>query len=381
MPGIYFHIPFCKQACHYCNFHFSTSLKYKSQVVEAMLKELHWRAGYLPQEPLQSLYFGGGTPSLLEAEELAAFFDAVARHFELAPDAEITLEANPDDLTPEKLQALRASPVNRLSIGIQSFYEEDLTFFNRAHNAAEARQCVERARAAGFRDLTVDLIYGAPTMPDAHWAANLKAVLEAEVPHFSAYALTVEPQTALDYFVRKGKVPPVEEAAAARHFEMLVEMTSAAGYEQYEVSNFALPGRYALHNSSYWKGEPYLGIGPSAHSFNGHSRQWNVANNAKYLKAMATSDLGQAIGLGLFEKEGLSTADQYNEYVMTGLRTIWGVSLHTIRSRFGVEYAAHFEREVARFEAAGQVVSAHGKYWLPGTHRFMADGIAADLFW
>jgi oxygen-independent coproporphyrinogen-3 oxidase len=173
----------------------------------------------------------------------------------------------------------------------------------------------------------------------------------------------------------------VEEAAAASHFEMLVEMTSAAGYEQYEVSNFALPGRYALHNSSYWKGEPYLGIGPSAHSFNGHSRQWNVANNAKYLKAMATSDLGQAIGLGLFEKEELSTADQYNEYVMTGLRTIWGVSLHTIRSRFGVEYAAHFEREVARFEAAGQMVSAHGKYWLPGTHRFMADGIAADLFW
>lgn len=346
-----------------------------------MLRELEWRAAYLPDEPLQSLYFGGGTPSLLSEAELNAFFEAVAARFQIATNAEITLEANPDDLTTENLAALRRSPVNRLSIGIQSFYEADLTFFNRAHNATEARQCVQRARAAGFRDLTVDLIYGAPTMSDEHWAANLQTVFDAAVPHFSAYALTVEPQTALDYFVRKGKVPPVEEATAARHFKMLVEATAKAGYEQYEVSNFARPGRYAVHNSSYWKGEPYLGIGPSAHSFNGHSRQWNVANNAKYLKAMSAPGLPAAEAQGLFEKETLSTTDQYNEYIMTGLRTIWGVGLGTIRQRFGVEYAAYFEKEVAPFQAAGQMQSEDGRYWLPGTHRFMADGIAAALFW
>lgn len=381
MPGIYFHIPFCKQACHYCNFHFSTSLKYKSEVVEAMLRELEWRAAYLPDEPLQSLYFGGGTPSLLNEAELAAFFEAVAARFEIAPNAEITLEANPDDLTAEKLAAFRRSPINRLSIGIQSFYEEDLTFFNRAHSAAEARQCVERARAAGFRDLTVDLIYGAPTMSDARWAANLQAVFDAAVPHFSAYALTVEPQTALDYFVRKGKVPPVEEEAAARHFELLVEAAAKAGYEQYEVSNFALPGRYAVHNSSYWNGAPYLGIGPSAHSFDGPSRQWNVANNAKYLKVMSAPDLATAEAQGLFEKETLSTTDQYNEYIMTGLRTARGVDLSAIEVRFGPRYAAHFITGVASFQASGQVREESGRYWLPGAHRFMADGIAAALFW
>lgn len=381
MPGIYFHIPFCKQACHYCNFHFSTSLKYKSEVVEAMLKELEWRSSYLPSQPLDSLYFGGGTPSLLDEAELGAFFDAVTARFELSPEAEITLEANPDDLTLEKLDALRRSPINRLSIGVQSFHETDLTFFNRAHNAAEARQCIALARAAGFRDLTVDLIYGSPTMPDEQWAANLNTLFEAEIPHFSAYALTVEPQTALDYFVKKGKVPPVVEEKAAHHFDMLVEMATAAGYEQYEVSNFAKPGRYAVHNSSYWKGAAYLGIGPSAHSFNGHSRQWNIAHNAKYLKAMGAPDLVSAVALGLFEKEELSTADQYNEYVMTGLRTIWGVDRAVIQERFGAEYAAHFETGAAVFQASGQVRREKDRFWLPGTHRFMADGIAAALFW
>ncbi|NRA47715.1 MAG: radical SAM family heme chaperone HemW [Phaeodactylibacter sp.] len=381
MSGIYFHIPFCKQACHYCNFHFSTSLKYKEDVVNAMLKELEWRALYLQGKELKSLYFGGGTPSLLDEAELMAFFDAVSAKFELSPDAEITLEANPDDLTPEKLAMLKRSPVNRLSIGIQSFQEKDLTFFNRAHNAREALECVDLSRKAGFRDLTIDLIYGTPTMTDEEWEKNLQTAIQSGVPHFSAYALTVEPQTALDYFVRKGKVPPVEEETAARHFSMLVDMATAAGYEQYEVSNFALPDHYAVHNSSYWKGEPYLGIGPSAHSFNGSSRQWNIANNARYLKAMAASALEDAIALDLFEIEALSTADQYNEYIMTGLRTTWGVQLGIIRERFGADYATHFKREVSAYLSSGQVREENGQYSLPGTHRFMADGIAAALFW
>ena len=288
MAGIYFHIPFCKQACHYCNFHFSTSLRYKEEMVQAMLRELEARRLYLPDEPLDSIYFGGGTPSLLSEGELMAFFEAVNRYFRLSPKAEITLEANPDDLKPETLAALGRSPVNRLSIGIQSFAEEDLRFFNRAHDAHEARRCLDNARAAGFGDLTIDLIYGAPTTSHAQWAENLEIAFSYQIPHLSCYALTVEPRTALDHFIKKGKAPAVDEEQAARQFGYLVEATQAAGYEQYEISNFALPGRYAVHNSNYWTGAPYLGIGPSAHSFDGESRQWNVANNAKYLKAVGS---------------------------------------------------------------------------------------------
>ncbi len=381
MSGIYFHIPFCKQACHYCNFHFSTSLRYKNRVLEAMQRELVWRKDYLPGTRLSSIYLGGGTPSLLNRQELEALFRGVEQHFELAPEAEVTLEANPDDLTPEKVRQLRDTPVNRLSIGIQSFHQADLDFFNRAHSAAEALQCVGRARAAGFRDLTVDLIYGAPTLTDTAWRDNVQRVLDWEIPHFSAYALTVEPQTALDYFVRKGKVPPVEEETAARHFEMLVALAEQAGYQQYEVSNFALPRRYAQHNSSYWKGAPYLGIGPSAHSFDGQSRQWNVANNAKYLKAMEAPHFDAAQAKGLFEREELSLADQYNEYVMTGMRTLWGVEASALQDRFGPAFLRHFRQSAKPFLMQGQMVEEAGRYWLPGTHRFLADGIAAALFW
>ena len=381
MSGIYFHIPFCKQACHYCNFHFSTSLRHKKRMLEAMRKELEWRKGYLPGARLDSVYFGGGTPSLLDGRELKALFRGVEAHFELAPEAEVTLEANPDDLTPEKIQQLRDTPVNRLSIGIQSFHQADLSFFNRAHNAAEALQCVARARAAGFQDLTVDLIYGAPTLTDAAWRDNVQRVIGLGVPHFSAYALTVEPRTALDYFVRKGKVPAVEEETAARHFEILVAIAGEAGYQQYEVSNFALPGHYARHNSSYWKGTPYLGIGPSAHSFDGQSRQWNIANNAKYLNAMAAPHLEAAQAKGLFEREALSLADQYNEYVMTGMRTQWGVDALALRERFGPAFLRHFRQSARPFLAEGQMAEESGRYWLPGTYRFLADGIAAALFW
>jgi len=377
MAGIYFHIPFCKQACYYCNFHFSTSMKYKSEMVEAMLRELDWRQRYLREEELSSLYFGGGTPSLLEEGELMAFFDAVHRYFRLASDAEITLEANPDDLHPEKLAALRRSPVNRLSIGVQSFSEEDLRFFNRAHNAREARECLERARAAGFEDLTIDLIYGAPTTSDARWLENLRMAFESNIPHLSCYALTVEPRTALEHFIRKGKVPPLEEEQAARQFELLREATAAAGYEQYEISNFAWPGRYARHNSSYWSGEAYLGIGPSAHSYDGHSRQWNVANNAKYLRALSGTKLEAT---QLYEREELQPSDRYNEYVMTGLRTIWGVELKKVRA-LGPGFEQHLRTAAQPFLEEGQLVQQKGAYQLTPQARFLADGIAAALFW
>lgn len=380
MAGIYFHIPFCKQACHYCNFHFSTSLRYKEEMVQAMLRELQARRGYLPDVPLDSIYFGGGTPSLLEEGELMAFFEAVEKHFRLSPNAEITLEANPDDLKPAKLAALRRSPVNRLSIGIQSFAEDDLRFFNRAHSAREAQRCLALAQEAGFEDLTVDLIYGAPTTSQAQWADNLATVFSYNIPHLSCYALTVEPQTALDHFIKKGKAPAVDEAQAAQQFDYLLETVQAAGYEQYEISNFALPGRYAVHNSSYWKGAPYLGIGPSAHSFDGESRQWNVANNAKYLKAVQSAQpLHQAEG-SLFEREALSAEDRYNEYVMTGLRTKWGVRLDKI-SRYGPTFQQHFLRHASPLIAAHKLKRNGDTFVLPPSARFMADGIAAELFW
>lgn len=376
MPGIYLHIPFCKQACHYCNFHFSTSLRQKGAMVEAIVRELEVQKDYLQGAPLSSIYFGGGTPSLLDAGELEQIFSKIYQLHSVHANAEITLEANPDDLSLEKLQALRNSPVNRLSIGIQSFAEEDLRFMNRAHNAHEARACIENALAAGFENLTLDLIYGAPTTSHEQWARNLDTIFQYSIPHLSAYCLTVEPKTALDHFVRQGKADPVDEEHANAQFLYLMEATQAQGYEHYEISNFAKPGHYARHNSSYWLGEPYLGIGPSAHSFNGQSRQWNVANNAKYLKILTEADIAELTDTGLFELEELSPATRYNEYVMTGLRTIWGCDLQKIAPAF----QAYFLENVQPFMDKGQVLAQNHQYRLSNSGKFMADYIAAQLF-
>ncbi len=376
MPGIYLHIPFCKQACHYCNFHFSTSLRQKGAMVEAIVRELEGQKDYLQGAPLSSIYFGGGTPSLLDAAELEQIFSKIYQLHSVQTDAEITLEANPDDLSLEKLQALRNSPVNRLSIGIQSFAEEDLRFMNRAHNAHEARTCIENALATGFDNLTLDLIYGTPTTSHEQWAKNLDTIFQYPIPHLSAYCLTVEPKTALDHFVRQGKASPVDEEHANAQFLYLMEATQAQGYEHYEISNFAKPGHYARHNSSYWLGEPYLGIGPSAHSFNGQSRQWNVANNAKYLKILNEEDVTQLSNTGLFELEELSPATRYNEYVMTGLRTIWGCDLQKIAPIF----QPYFVENVQPFIDKGQVLVQNHQYRLSASGKFMADYIAAQLF-
>lgn len=374
MPGLYLHIPFCKQACHYCNFHFSTTLRSKPEMVEAIARELELQRDYLGGAELGSIYFGGGTPSLLDLPELERIFKKIYALHPVSGDAEITIEANPDDLTKEKLHDLRRhTPVNRLSIGIQSFHDDDLRWMNRAHTAAHARHCLYHAAAAGFGDLTIDLIYGAPTTTDAHWAENLRIALEEGIPHLSCYGLTVEEGTALAHFVRAGKSPAPDEEKAARQFEYLQDTLAARGYEHYEISNFALPGRYARHNSSYWRGEPYLGVGPSAHSFDGRSRQWNVANNARYLRALEAGELS-------FEREELTPAQRYNEYVMTGLRTIWGCELRHIDA-IGPAFSTFFLSEIVPFLHEGAVEQNGETYRLSRAGKLFADRIAAALFW
>jgi len=373
MPGLYLHIPFCKQACHYCNFHFSTTLRAKGAMVEAILKELELQQGYLGGAAIQSVYFGGGTPSLLEISELEQIFNKINQIHRVAPDAEITLEANPDDLTPEKLRDLKNyTPVNRLSIGIQSFADEDLRWMNRAHTSAHARACLDDALSIGFHDLTIDLIYGAPTTPDAQWADNLRLAFEYDIPHLSCYCLTVEEGTALGTFIRRGQQPPVDEDRAARQFEMLMEAAAAKGYEHYEISNFAKPGRYARHNTNYWRSAPYLGVGPSAHSFDGVSRQWNVANNAQYINQLSEGKIP-------FEREELTPMQCYNEYVMTSLRTMWGTDLEKIMA-MGEGFAQHFETEARTFLEIGVLEQEGQTFRLSRAGKLLADRVAMELF-
>ena len=373
MAGIYLHIPFCKQACHYCNFHFSTSLRLKEDLLQALLREMELQADYLNGAPLDSIYLGGGTPSLLSAGELNRLFERLYRLHTVRPEAEITLEANPDDLSAGYLHALRDTPINRLSIGIQSFAQEDLRFMNRAHTAREARQCLEQALQAGFERLTVDLIYGSPTTTDEMWRENIDTVLSYGIPHISCYALTVEPRTALAHFVETGKSPPVEEEKAAAQFEYLMDRLEAAGYLHYEISNFARPGREAVHNSSYWAGEPYLGLGPAAHSFDGRlTRQWNVAHNPKYIAAIGAGQIP-------CEKEVLSPAERFNEYVMTGLRTSRGCDLSRLQG-LDDSYPAIFRKGIQKFIQEGLAREEAGRFVLNKNGRLLADRIASDLF-
>lgn len=371
MAGLYLHIPFCKQACHYCNFHFSTSLKSKDEMVAAILRELALQKDYLEGEPLETIYFGGGTPSLLDRRDLDLIFGEIFKHYPISKQPlEVTLEANPDDLNSLKINELKQTLVNRLSIGVQSFSEEDLRFMNRAHNATEALTCIQNAQQAGFENLSADLIYGSPTTSHEQWAANLAQVFALKIPHLSSYCLTVEPKTALAHMIKKGTARPVDDEHAARQFEFLMEKTAAAGYEHYEISNLALPGHYSRHNTSYWQGKKYLGIGPSAHSFNGLSRQWNVANNAAYIRSLQAGELS-------FEMETLTPVQRYNEYVMTGLRTIWGCNLLKIKE---LGFDAHFTEGAKVFLADGSMEKVGDIFRLTAAGKFLADGIAAELF-
>jgi oxygen-independent coproporphyrinogen-3 oxidase len=342
-------------------------------MVEALLKELELQQGYLQGEEIQSIYFGGGTPSLLDTGELEKIFSKIHQIHRVAPDAEITLEANPDDLSREKLRDLKNyTPINRLSIGIQSFADADLRWMNRAHTSGNARTCLDDAIAKGFHDLTIDLIYGSPTTPDEQWAENLRLAFEYEIPHLSCYCLTVEDGTALGTFVRRGQQPAVDEDRAARQFEMLMESTEKQGYQHYEISNFALPGRYARHNTNYWRAESYLGLGPSAHSFDGISRQWNVANNAQYINQISEGKVP-------FEREVLTPDQRYNEYVMTSLRTMWGVDLEKI-SAWGTKFEQHFKTQAQLFLETGVLIQTDQTFCLSRAGKLLADRVAMELF-
>lgn len=373
MAGVYLHIPFCKQACSYCDFHFSTSLKLKSPVLDAMKSEIAMRKNYLDDKKVDTIYLGGGTPSLLKVPELHDLFETLDRYFEISPDAEVTLEANPDDLIASQLRALAQSPVNRLSIGIQSFLEEELKMMNRAHNAAEAVKCVQMAQDAGFDNITGDLIYGGPLLDDDNWRRNLDKFMELRIPHLSAYALTIEPKTLLHHWIKKGQYAIPEDDQFVRQFALLRDISQSAGYEQYEISNFCQPGYLSQHNSNYWKGVSYLGIGPSAHSYDGKSRQWNVANNAKYVKAMAA-------GEAYFERELLDQITRYNEYVLTRLRTKWGCALEEVESKFGADLTTHLTSQSKIHLKNGDLEVNNGILLLTEKGKLVADKISAELF-
>ncbi|SFN85335.1 oxygen-independent coproporphyrinogen-3 oxidase [Chryseobacterium oleae] len=371
---IYIHIPFCRQKCSYCNFHFSTSLNFKDEMISAMKTEIRLRKDELQNKNLKSLYFGGGTPSILSADEISSMIDEVLKYFSFDRDIEVTLEANPDDLDKNFLQQLAKSPVNRLSIGTQSFFDEDLRLMNRAHNASEAEGSIKRAQDFGFENLSIDLIYGSPTSNLEIWKENLNKTIALEVPHISSYALTVEPKTALENWIAKGKIASPREEEQNREFYYLSDFLKDNGFEHYEVSNFAKPGFYSRHNSSYWKYKEYLGIGPSAHSYNGFDvRSWNVANNQQYIKKLDGGFLAK-------EEEILSQNDQFNEMIMIGLRTIWGVDIESLNSKFSEQTLEHFRREIQSKIEEGILITENNHLKIPEKHWFMADGIASDLF-
>lgn len=370
---IYIHIPFCKQACHYCDFHFSTSLQYKSEMVDALMREIELRSAYLEDRKVDSIYFGGGTPSLLDTDEISRIIDAIAQRFDISSYAEITLEANPDDLNTAKVNALRSTPVNRFSIGIQSFFEEDLKWMNRAHTKAEASAAIMRVQDAGFENITCDLIYGYPLLTDEKWRCNMQQLIDFAIPHISSYSMTVETKTALDHFIKKGLSPAIDSDQAADQMNLLIDTLTRAGYEQYEISNFAKNGRYAQHNTNYWKGRHYLGIGPSAHSFNGTSRSWNVANNAKYISSIQTNQLS-------LEIEHLSVRDQINECIMTSLRTMWGLDLELVEKKFGYAVKNYILAEAAPFINKQQLLRESHTLRLTDAGKLMADYIISELF-
>lgn len=372
MAGIYLHIPFCKQACHYCDFHFSTSLTYKDDLIQALLKEIRLQKDFLRGETIETIYFGGGTPSLLEGEEINLLINTIGDIHSVSSDAEVTLEANPDDLSPQKLKELRKTPVNRFSIGIQSFFDDDLTWMNRVHRSREAEACVKRVQDAGFENITIDLIYGYPLLTDQKWKHNLDKVFELQVPHVSAYSMTVEPRTALAGFIKKKKQSPMSDEQSAAQFMQLMDAMQQHSFEHYEISNFSLPNHHSRHNTNYWKGVKYLGIGPSAHSYDGEKRQWNIANNAKYLQALDKKEIPAEI-------EILTEFNRLNEYIMTSLRTQWGLNLDDL-NKTAAGASDQMLKEANEFFDKGWIRQEDQIIYLTQTGKLYADHIASGLF-
>jgi oxygen-independent coproporphyrinogen-3 oxidase len=372
VSGIYIHIPFCKKACHYCNFHFSTNQNSKSAFVKAVCRELILRKLEYASDEIQSIYFGGGTPTVLDVRELNTILKTVYKNYKVSETAEITLEANPDDLDLEKIKQLSNTKINRLSIGIQSFHESELSAMNRAHDAEDAKKCLELATAY-FDNITIDLMFGMPTMSIELWRQNLRIAFEFGIKHLSCYSLTVEPKTALEHFIKKGSHPPMDDELAAQHFEVLLEETSAHGLTHYETCSFGHPDYFSKHNTSYWLGKTYMGVGPSAHSFDGTKRSWNVSNNSKYIKALEVDKLP-------FESEVLSVENRFNEYIMTGLRTIWGISLGKIEADYGVKIKDHLLQNSKKFISSNTLVIEDNHLKITTSGKFLSDGIASDLF-
>jgi oxygen-independent coproporphyrinogen-3 oxidase len=380
MSGIYIHIPFCKQACHYCDFHFSTSMKKKDEMVLALVKEIAMRKNEFElldsagnNNQIETIYFGGGTPSVLTTEEINLLIRTVYDNYKVVENPEITLEANPDDLSTERILELSKSPINRLSIGIQSFYEDDLKMMNRAHNSVEAINCLTEATKY-FDNISLDLIYGIPGLTDEMWKKNIETALSFGIPHISSYALTVEPKTALKKLIDTGKIAEPQDEVASNHFMILVNMLQKNGFIHYELSNFGKENYFSKNNSAYWLGKKYIGIGPSAHSYDGKKRGWNIANNSLYLKSIQEDILP-------IETETLTLSDRYNEYIMTGLRTIWGVSLERIENEFGLNYLTYLKKQSQKFLDDDLVFIENNILKPTAKGKFLTDGIASDLFY
>lgn len=372
MSGIYIHIPFCKQACHYCDFHFSTSTKKKEDMVLALAKEMELRKDEFQNEVVETIYFGGGTPSVLSIDNIRFLIHSVYQNYDVIENPEITLEANPDDLDGETILQFANSPINRLSIGIQSFFEDDLQLMNRAHNSEEAKKCLAFATQY-FDNISIDLIYGMPNMSNEKWLQNIETAISYNIPHISSYALTVEPKTALHKMIKTGTISSLDDDLVKQHFHILIDKLHENGFVHYELSNFGKPNYFSKNNTAYWLGKKYIGIGPSAHSFNGESRSWNVSNNSLYLKAIAENKLPS-------ESEILSKTDQYNEYIMTGLRTIWGVSLVKIETEFGSNYLDYLNQQADKYISDNLLKVENNILKTTKKGKFLSDGIASDLF-
>ncbi|MEO6610995.1 MAG: radical SAM family heme chaperone HemW [Chitinophagaceae bacterium] len=364
MAGIYIHIPFCRQACHYCNFHFTTSLHYKNDLIAALLKEIVLQKDYTGNQIIETIYFGGGTPSLCTKSEIWNIISAIRSTHKVAENAEITLEANPDDITEEKLTGWKEAGINRLSIGIQSFFDEDLRWMNRAHDAKQATGNLQLAKKY-FDNITIDLIYGTPDLTNEKWKKNVETALSFNIPHLSCYALTVEPKTPLDKMIRQHKTRGIDPDKQSEQFLLLMQWLEEAGYEHYEISNFSKRGWRSRHNSSYWRGSNYLGLGPSAHSYNGSERQWNISNNTVYIESISK-------GILPFEKEILTATQKKNEYIMTSLRTVEGLDMRIAGKEFLKKSKRFIDAGLMKLDNESLVLTKEGK--------LLADGIAAELF-
>lgn len=374
MSGIYIHIPFCKQACNYCDFHFSTSLKNKTEVVNCIIKEIELRKNYLTDKNIQTIYFGGGTPSLLSDKETFLILEKIFRTYNVSKDAEITLECNPDDLSEQKLKELKRAEINRLSIGLQSFNEEELKWMNRVHTAKESEDSVKRAQDKGFENITIDLIYGSKFSTLGNWKATLNKAIELQVQHISSYNLTIEDKTKLGHDFKTKKEAAIDDEKSSDLFLEMVERLERNGFIQYEISNFGKEGFFSQHNSNYWKGVHYIGFGPSAHSFDGASRQWNIANNNTYIKHIHEKD-GQ-----YFQREVLTEKERFNEYMLTSLRTIWGIDVDYLKKKFNEEYIKSFLNQVEVYLKDDSMIFKNNAYILTNKGKLLADRIASDLF-